>query len=150
MTEELESAKEAMIRWQGYARESRTAVNSHFLAYAAAILALQTSILLSKDVQTIGWPCIFTAGGSLALTSLMLGSAIVLIRLRDARLTARIARYRHTSRSQQDIERLRTVTDCLGKWTNRLIPWQVISFTVAALLFCIWVVGTNWSKLYVQ
>lgn len=147
MTDEIESAKEAMIRWQSYARDSRSAVNSHFLAYAAAILALETSILLDKDIQIVSWPCVFGLGGLLALCSLMLGSIIVLVRLRDARLTARIARYRLTNRSAQEIEELRATTDCLGKWTNRLIPLQVISFSGAALLFCIWVVGTHWNKL---
>lgn len=147
MVDELESAKEAMIRWQGYARDSRSAVNSHFLAYAAAILALETSILLDKDTQIVAWPFVFGLGGLLALSSLMLGSIIVLVRLRDARLTARIARYRFTNRSPQDIEKLRATTDCLSKWTNRLIPLQVISFSGAALLFCVWVVGTHWNKL---
>jgi hypothetical protein len=147
MNDEPESAKEAMIRWQGYARESRTAVNSHFLAYAAAILALQTSTLLNKDVTVIAWPCTFLTAGFLALSSLMLGSAIVLIRLRDARLTARTARYRHSGRSQKEIDQLRAATDCLGKWTNRLIPLQVISFSGGALLFVVWVTGTSWGKL---
>jgi hypothetical protein len=147
MTDEPESAKDAMIRWQGYARESRTAVNSHFLAYAAAILALQTSMLLDKDVTVVAWPYIFIAASFLALSSLMLGSAIVLIRLRDARLTARTARYRYKGRARQKIDQLRAATDCLGKWTNRLIPLQVLSFSGGALLFVIWVAGSSWSKL---
>jgi hypothetical protein len=147
MTVEIESTKEAMIRWQGYARESRTAVNSHFLAYAAAILALLTSMLLDKDVTTVDWPYIFIASGFLALSSLLIGSVVVLIRLRDARLTARTSRYKYEKRSQPDIDRLRAATDCLGKWTNRLIPLQVLSFSCGALLFVIWVAGSSWSKL---
>lgn len=146
MTEEPESDKEAMIRWQGYARESRTAVSSHFLAYAAAILALKTSILLDKDIQIIEWPCTFVISGLLALCSLTLGSIVVLIRLRDARLSARVARYRYENKPQQERDKLRAVTECLGWWTNRLLPLQVISFSSAALLFCIWVIGTHWNK----
>lgn len=92
-----------MIRWQGYARENRTAANSHFLAYSAAILALQTSILTDADIKIIEWPRFFIAAGSLAIVSLLLGSLIVLVRLREARLTARVARYRllagHSTRS---------------------------------------------------
>ncbi|NMQ18884.1 hypothetical protein E4P82_06470 [Candidatus Competibacter phosphatis] len=59
--------KEAMIRWQGYARESRTAVNSHFLAYAAAILAFQASVLVDEDVAKIDWSYAYIFSGFLAI-----------------------------------------------------------------------------------
>lgn len=143
-----ESSKEAMIRWQGYARESRTAVNSHFLAYAAAVLAMQTTILLDEKTTQIHWPCIFSTGGILALGSLLLGSAIVLLRLQDARLTARVARYRHQKRPASDIERMRKAAHCYGGWTNTLIPWQVISFAGAAAMFLFWVAATAGEKLW--
>ena len=141
------SDKEAMIRWQGYARESRTAVNSHFLAYAAAILAFQASILIDKDVVKILWPCLYIFGGIAAILSLVIGSVVVLIRLRDARLSARTARYRDIGQEENEINELRRQTDILGKWTNRLIPAQVASFTLSAALFVFWVVVAHWSKL---
>ena len=141
------SDQEAMIRWQNYARESRTAVNSHFLTYTAGILAFQTSILVNKDILSINWPCIFVIGGGLAILSLILGSIVVLIRLRDARLTARIARFRHIEKIEEDINSLQKQTHCLGKWTNQLIPLQVISFVISSVFFIIWVVGTHSGKL---
>lgn len=143
------SDKDAMVRWQGNARESRTAVVSHFLTYAAAILAFQASILIDSEISKIEWPGTYVIGGSLALISLIIGSIVVLIRLRDARLTARTARYRDTGRDQAEIDVLRDKTDYLGTWTNRLIPAQVVTFTVSALLFIVWVLGSNWEKLYV-
>ena len=135
-----------MIRWQGFARESRTAVNSHFLAYASAVLAFQASILTSKDVIQIYWPCIYAASGLMAIASIILGSTIVIIRLRDARLTARTARYRYENRPDCEVEALRACTNTLGNWTNRLIPWQVITFVAAALFFITWVVVAQWGK----
>lgn len=143
-----ESDSEAMIRWQGYARENRTAANSHFLAYSAAILALQTSILTDAEIKIIKWPCLFIAAGSLAIIALLLGSLIVLVRLRDARLTARVARYRHTGRPQKDIDDMRSRADFYSGLTNKVLPWQVISFSISALVFVIWVVGAHMAKLF--
>jgi hypothetical protein len=140
------SDRDAMIRWQGYARESRTAVNSHFLSYSAGVLGFQTAIIISKEVTRIHWPWLFAAGGLSAIASLVLGSIIVLVRLRDARLTARIARYRVENKPQNEIENLRKNVDLLGRWTNRLVPFQVIVFAVAALLFITWLVVTYWDK----
>lgn len=144
--DEFEDAKDAMVRWQQNALERRTSANSHFLTYAAAILALQTAVIIDKDTIVIGWPITFIVGGAFAIVSLVLGSLVVLIRLRDARLTARIARYRVSKRTPGEIQDLREITTCLGKATNVIIPFQVVSFSVSAILFCIWVVGSHWSK----
>jgi hypothetical protein len=144
--DDFEDAKEAMIRWQQNALERRTSANSHFLTYAAAILALQTAIVINKDTVVIGWPITFIVGGAFAIVSLVLGSLVVLIRLRDARLTARIARYRLSKRTPGEIQDLRESTICLGKATNVIIPFQVVSFSLAAIFFCVWVVGSNWVK----
>ena len=147
MGEATMSDKESMIRWQGYARESRTAVNSHFMAYAAGIIAFQASVLIDNDVQKIDWAFTYVFCGGLAILSLIVGSVVVLIRLRDARLTARTARYRDEGRNNEEIQQLRQQTDILGKWTNRLIPMQVVTFTISAVFFVIWVVASHWRKL---
>jgi hypothetical protein len=139
---------DAMIRWQGYARESRSAANSHFLAYSAAILALQTSILVDKDVNQIAWPYIYTMAGFFAILALLLGSLVLLVRLRDARLTARVARYRYAKKSQEEIDAIRNKADFYSGWVNKLLPLQVISFAISALLLVIWVGGANMGKLF--
>src|SRR5687768_15305163 len=102
-----DSDSEAMVRWQAYARESRTAANTHFLAYSAAILALQVSIVIDADVDRVAWPRLFVTAGWLAIVALLLGSSVVLIRLRDARLTARVARYRQAGRPQLEVDAMR-------------------------------------------
>src|SRR5690349_21354422 len=83
-----------MVRWQGYAREHRSTVNSLFLTYAAALLGLQCSILLSNEVTRVYWSKFFIAAAVGALVSLIAGGVVVVIRLHDARLTARTVRYR--------------------------------------------------------
>jgi hypothetical protein len=138
---------EPMIRWQAYARESRTAANSHFLAYAAAILAIQASVLMDKDVAQVDWAKTFLGSGVAATLSLVLGSIVVLVRLRDARLTARLARYKHVKRSQREIEALRKSVLLYGAWTNKLLPCQVLAFALAAILFVVWVVSEHIEKL---
>lgn len=139
---------DAMIRWQGYARESRSAANSHFLAYSAAILALQTSILVDHDVKKIAWPYIYTIAGFFAILALLLGSLVLLVRLRDARLTARVARYRYVKKAQEEIDAMRNKADFYSGWVNKLLPLQVISFTISALFLVIWVSGANMGKLF--
>jgi len=141
--------KEAMIRKRDQARESRTAVNSHFPTYAAAILAFQTSFLVGEDVNEIDWACLYSIGGGAAILSFIVGSIVVLIRLRDARLGARLARYRLDLESQEKIDELSNQLNRVGWWINRLIPTQVIMFIAAAVLFLIWIVGVNWDKLVI-
>jgi hypothetical protein len=140
------SDREARVRWQGYAREHRTAANSHFLAYAVGLLGLQASVLLDREVVRLPCPRTFALAGIAAITSLALGSIVVLIRLRDARLTAHIARYRLEKRPQADIARLRMQVSRLGKWTHRLLPGQVVLFTIAAGTLITWIVASSWFK----
>ena len=135
-----EKHHEAMIRWQGYSREQRSTVNSLFLTYAAALLGLQSSILMSKDVTQVYWSGWFIAAGSAALLSLTAGCIVVLIRLRDARQTARIARFEGEQKSNSEVDALRRSTKNLGKWRNGLIPVQVAAFALAAIAFLVWVV----------
>jgi hypothetical protein len=141
------SDKEAMVRWQGYAREQRSEVNSLFLTYAAALIGIEAATLMSKDVAHVAhsWP--FLAAGAAALLSVAVGCAASLLRLRDARLTARIARYRDEGRGAPDIMPLQISTRSLGKWTNRFLAVQVIVFAVAAVAFVVWVVLAFGAKL---
>lgn len=129
---------EAMVRWQGYAREHRSTVNSLFLTYAAALFGLQASIILSKDIEHVYWSKFFIAASGGALVSLIAGGVVVVVRLWDARLTARIARYRLEQQGQNQIDHLRDKSDNLGWWTNKLIPVQFVAFAVAALMFLVW------------
>ena len=59
-----ESDHDAMVRWQGYSREQRSTVNSLFLTCAAALLALQSSILLAKEITRVDWSWLFVAAGA--------------------------------------------------------------------------------------
>lgn len=135
-----ETDHEAMVRWQGYAREHRSTVNSLFLTYAAALFGLQCSIVLSKDVTRVYWSSLFIAAAIGALVSLIAGGVVVVMRLEDARQTARIVRYRIEQKTQGEIDALRDSTGKLGKWTNSLIPIQFVAFAVAAVMFLIWVI----------
>jgi ribose/xylose/arabinose/galactoside ABC-type transport system permease subunit len=142
-----ETDHEAMVRWQGYAREHRSTVNSLFLTYAAALFGLQSSILLSKDVTRVDWSSLFIAAAVAALVSLIAGGIVVVLRLEDARQTARIVRYRIEQESQSQIDALRDSTNKIGGWTNFLIPVQFIAFALAALTFLIWLFLSFRTKL---
>lgn len=134
-----ETDHDKMVRWQGYAREHRSTVNSLFLTYAAALLGLQCSILLSNEVTRVYWSKFFIAAATGALVSLIAGGVVVVIRLHDTRLTARTVRYRIEQKPQKAIDAIRDFTDDLGWWTNCLIPVQFIAFALAAVIFLIWV-----------
>ena len=136
----------AIIRLQGYAREQRSTVNSLFLTYAAAVLGLQSSILLAKDIIRVDHPWLFLAAGFGALLSFAAGCTVVLVRLRSARLTARITRYEAEARISE-IGSLRRSTERLGTWTNGLLNAQVAMFAISAIAFLLWVSVTAWGKL---
>jgi hypothetical protein len=138
---------DAMIRWQGYAREQRSTVNSLFLTYAAALVGLQSSILLTQAIAEVAWSRIFLAAGCGSFISLTAGCIVVLLRLRDARLTARLARYRVEKQTASKIKRLRLSVENYGRWTNRLIPVQVAAFALAVVAFVIWLVLSFRAKL---
>lgn len=142
-----ESDHDAMVRWQGESRELRSTVNSLFLTYAAAMIGGQSSILFAKEVTRVGWAWIFIIAGCGALLSLAFGFSIVLVRLKDARLTARIARYRVEQKNPSEIKPLRNTTEKLGLWTNRLIPCQIVTFVLATIAFLIWIVLSFGTKL---
>ena len=117
-----ETDHEAMVRWQGYAREHRSTVNSLFLTYAAALFGLQSSILLSKDVTRVDWSSLFIVAAVAALVSLIAGGIVVVLRLEDARQTARIVRYRIEQESQSQIDALRDSTNKIG--AGRISSYQ--------------------------
>lgn len=146
-TSKRETDHEAMVRWQGYAREHRSTVNSLFLTYAAALFGLQSSILLAKDVTRVDWSLLFILAAFGSLVSLIAGGIVVVLRLQDARQTARIVRYRIEQDTQSKIEALRDSTNKIGGWTNFLIPVQFIAFAVAALTFLIWLFLSFRTKL---
>jgi hypothetical protein len=139
--------REAMVRWQDIAREQRSSVNSLFLTYAAGLLAFQASILLDGANSKIDRPCIFEIAGGAAALSLMVGCAVVLVRLRNFRLTARLARCRFKREEQSKIEELRKSSGRLDDATNVLIPIQVCVFGVSAFAFVAWLLMTNSGKL---
>jgi hypothetical protein len=141
------SDQEAMVRWQGYAREQRSEVNSLFLTYAAALVGIEAATLMSKEVAQVEHPWPFLAAGAAALLSLAAGCIASLLRLRDARLSARVARYRGEGRGAEDIVPLRQSTRSLGKWTNRLLSVQVIVFALAAVAFVVWILLAFGAKL---
>jgi len=148
-----ETDHDKMVRWQGHAREHRSTVNSLFLTYAAALLGLQCSIVLSSEVAHVYYSKFFVAAAIVALVSLIAGGIVVVVRLHDARLTARIVRLRIEKKGQVDngalqdkidkleaeIDALSDSTNSLGRWTNRLIPVQFSAFALAAVVFLIWI-----------
>lgn len=141
--------KEAMVRWQLYARDHRTSANSIFLTYAAALIGLQATHLLSTEVKTIAHPNAFITAAIAGLVSLAIGCGVVLIRLREARQTARIPRLRRERRHEEgdrlaeidtELKTLRETSMFWGRVTNRLLPFQIIAFAAALGMFVYWVI----------
>ncbi|MFQ6334345.1 hypothetical protein [Methylophilus sp. 3sh_L] len=132
------SFQDEMIRWQDYARESRTAINNHFMAYSAAILALQTTILSDKDVTNIHNYWLFLVAGGFALISISCGSAIVLMRLSDARYMAKEARYKDEGKPPKEIKEMRDRADKYSEHVEKLLKYQIPTFTISAVVFVFW------------
>jgi hypothetical protein len=140
---------ESMVRWQGYARDQRSAVNSLFLTYAAALIGLQSSMLMNREVSRIEQPTFFSGAALAAAVSLIAGCIVVLVRLRDARLTARISRFRVEKKPLDELDALRRKANRAGWWTNVLLPIQVGTFALATVVFVAWIVRAFGAKLLV-
>ncbi|HEX8454000.1 MAG TPA: hypothetical protein VF647_18080 [Longimicrobium sp.] len=139
--------EEIMKEWRSRAQDQRSSVINHFLSYAVALLGLLSSVLLGSDRAPVGSPVFFCASGLCALLSVTVGCGLVLIRLREARLRARIPRLRTETRAKREIALIDDEVNGLKSWTERLITAQVVLFTLALVALLAWLIIAHGEKL---
>lgn len=147
MTKEDEP-KGSFIRWQSITIAQLTYAVNLILGFSVATLAFQVTLLLNAAFVPESWQkCSFTLSLVLLLVSVGLGLWCVINRLRDFRITTKVARKREKGALESELEPLRDVYRALGRQTWGIFWWQVGTFSLGVLLTVISVGGSVASKL---
>ncbi|ARV13960.1 hypothetical protein [Polaribacter sp. SA4-12] len=121
----------SFLKWQNIRISQLGFANNLIIALAIGLLGyiidfIQTDNLTLTSVQKF----LFWIGCSLIIISIGLGIFVVLNRLEDFKLTARIARKRETE-ELNEIESDRIKSKKLGKITWNGFIWQIVTFIVS-------------------
>ena len=122
------------LKWQNIRISQLGFANNLIIALAVALLGyiidfIQTENLTLNCFQKF----LFWIGSSLIIVSIGLGIFVVLNRLEDFKITARIARKRG-NKERDGIENDRIISKGLGKKTWNGFIWQVSTFIVSFLI----------------
>jgi hypothetical protein len=129
--------KESFVRWQGITISQLGYVVNLILGFATASLAFSVSILRDQSFPLQGWGrCFFRVSFIALVLSILSGMVCIWNRLRDFRLTTRIARDREQSRRDKkseeqidsDLRTRRETVKTLGKLTWWLLYTQLVAF----------------------
>jgi len=135
--------RDSSIRWQGRTIEQFGYAQNLILGLAIASIGYEIALVLNKEIERASWQnCLLSI--SLLAFVISAGSALwcVVIRLRNFRATADIARKREDGASNQDLQPQRTKTKELGELTWTLLWWQISSFAIGVLSLVIVSVGS--------
>lgn len=119
------------------------------LLLTLAVGAIAYAVTLVKDrPYALPYPAnwCFRAGFGLTVFSVALGIVASLTRLRDYRLTTRVARRRYDGKTDADLTSLRAAAAKYGGFTRRLATAQVIGFGLGILSFSAGLLLMNWDK----
>lgn len=143
-----DSPKDSFVRWQSTTISQLTYAVNLVLGLSVAALAFQVSTLLNEGFNPIGWQkCAFSISLLALLISVGLGICCVVNRLRDFRVTAKVARMREQNKSEEDMEPFRVLSNKLGGRTWGIFWWQIGTFGVGMLLLVLGIAGSVSQKL---
>jgi hypothetical protein len=140
----VEEDQDSFIRWQEVTRNHFGAVSNLVLALATGLLAFHSTLLLDRKLSSTCASGFATASLFFLSVSIVLALWCSINRLRDFRLTARIARYRE--KGETELRNLRDEAKLLGKFTWGLFWFQVSSFGLGAGCGVLAVVIQLWSR----
>jgi len=138
--------RESSNRWQGRTIEQFGYALNLIVGLAVAAIGFELSLMLKDDFQSLGWQnCLFSISLLSLILSVALGLFCIVNRLRDFRITAKVARKREDGVSELELQPLRTIASTLGERTWLLFWWVISTFGLGVLLLCI-SIGTNVLK----
>ncbi len=123
MTLESDMPTDPFIRWQAITIKQMSYSINLIIASSVGSLGYALSLLPNRDFELIGLSkCFFDFGMGGLILSIVVGVATSLNRLKDFRITAKLARGKETIPER---DRLRDLTDELGDTTWCLFRWQL-------------------------
>lgn len=143
MTEEDQN-KDSFVRWQAVTRDHFSSVANLLLGLATGLLAFQSTHLLEHKLSSCS-----AIGFAIASLFFLFASVAIALwcsinRLRDFRLTARIAR--HRQKGETELQESRDESKFLGNLTWGLFWFQVALFGLGAGCSTLTVVIQIWPK----
>ena len=140
--------KGSFTRWQSIQIAQLTYAINLVLGLSVASLGFQITILINEKFNPISWQkCAFSVSLLFLLASVGLGIWCVINRLRDFRLTTKVARMREKGESDEDMQPYRTLYKKLGRKTWIIFWWQIGTFGVGVLLLIIGITASVSKKL---
>lgn len=136
------------VRWQGIALKQLTYAVNLILGLTVATLGFGVTLLRDQQFSLGPQAKYLFSGGLLALLlSVIAGLWCVVNRLRDFRLTARIARSREENAADGRLPMMRDTAAKLGRCTWKLFWWQVALFASGVVLMIVSIALVYWTKL---
>lgn len=135
-------------RWQSLTIAQLTHTVNLIFGLSVAALAFQVTTLISDRFNPVSWQkCVFSTSLIALLFSAALGIWCVVNRLRDFRVTTKIARVREQNADNSQLDSDRALSEKLGKRTWRIFWWQIGTFGVGILLLVLGIAGSVSEKL---
>ena len=134
MTQPNKSNRKSSIRWQGRTIEQFGYASNLILGLAIAGIGYETTLILNKEIERTCWQESLLVISLLALSlSACVALWCVITRLRNFRLTAKIARKRENGESGIELQALRDKSTNFGDFTWTLLWWQIWSFAIGII-----------------
>ena len=141
--------RDAFVRWQGITISQMSYAINLVLGLAVAALGFLVNLLVNADfVPVAGQGVMLAVALCLLVASVVLGIICVVNRLRDFRVTARIARGRQKESPAEELAPLREHSRRLGRRTWGLFWWQIGTFGGGVVLATVGVGLTLGEKLW--
>ncbi|AOE48767.1 hypothetical protein [Kangiella sediminilitoris] len=137
-TDKEKPNRESSNRWQGRTIEQFGYALNLIVGLAVAAIGFELSLMLKDNFQSSGWQnCLFSISLFSLIISVALGLFCIVNRLRDFRITAKVARKREDGASELELQPLRIIANTLGERAWLLFWWVISSFGIGLLLLCI-------------
>lgn len=131
----LMKKRESYIRWQGRVIEQLGYAINLILGMSVASIGFGVGLYFNYETGFYLWRLCFFRISLIALTiSVAVGLWCVITRLRDFRLTAKIALKRERKASPIELQFMREESKKLGARTWILFFWQIWSFAIGVLI----------------
>ena len=138
----------SFIRWQAITLNQLTYAVNLFLTLSVATLGFSMDLLRDKHFTPEGHSrCLFLFATLLILLSIIVGILCVINRLRDFRVTTKVARMRENNQPADEIAPYVLLYETLGKRTWSLFWAQIALFSFSIAFYTLCLLCTFYQKL---
>jgi hypothetical protein len=139
----------SFVRWQSLTIAQLTYAINLILGLSVAALGFQITLLINERFNPVSWQkCVFFLSLLILLLSVGFGIWCVINRLRDFRVTTKVARMCEQGKSEEEMQPYRVLYKRLERGTWVLFWCQVTTFGLGIFLLVLGVIGSVSEKLF--